>query len=81
MYGLHTLKKNNAFHFSTQENKGSANKSNVGSKKVEFAEVYFHIIVSPTLLHDAQKGDVHVSFQSTTLGGWKSKKHKLNFKR
>ncbi|VDH93225.1 ubiquitin carboxyl-terminal hydrolase 34 [Mytilus galloprovincialis] len=66
---------------STQENKGSANKSNVGSKKVEFAEVYFHIIVSPTLLHDAQKGDVHVSFQSTTLGGWKCKKHKLNFKR
>lgn len=74
-------KKKYVFHFSTQENKGSSNKSNVGSKKVEFAEVYFHVIVSPTLLYDAQKGDVHVSFQSSTLGGWKCKKHKLNYKK
>ncbi|XP_052087848.1 uncharacterized protein LOC127724886 [Mytilus californianus] len=66
---------------STQENKSTANKSNAVSKKIEFAEVYFHIIVSPTFLPDNQKGDVHVSFQSSTLGGWKCKKHKMNFKR
>ncbi|CAC5425101.1 RNF213 [Mytilus coruscus] len=73
--------KNTANAKSTTENKGNTSKSTTTSKKTEFSEVYFHIIVSPTFLNDPQKGDVYVEFQASTLGGWDSRKNKLNFKR
>lgn len=69
------------FHFSTEENKETVKKIKKMSKKAEFAEAYFHIIVSPTLLDDPMKGDVHVAFNSTKLGGWKCRKHKMKCKR
>ncbi|VDI41382.1 Hypothetical predicted protein [Mytilus galloprovincialis] len=73
--------KNTANANSTTENKGNTSKSTTTSKKTEFSEVYFHIIVSPTFLHDPKKGDVYVEFQASTLGGWGSRKNKLVFKR
>ncbi|CAC5418279.1 RNF213 [Mytilus coruscus] len=59
----------------------TTNKTTVGGKKSVFAEVYFHIIVSPSLLSDPKSGDMFVHFQEQTLGGWKSRKHKLIHKR
>ncbi|CAG2205786.1 unnamed protein product [Mytilus edulis] len=72
--------KNTANANSTTENKGNTSKSITTSKKTEFSEVFFHIIVSPTYLHDPKKGDVYVQFQASTLGGWDSRKNKLVFK-
>jgi hypothetical protein len=59
----------------------SAGSKNTGGRKHAFTEVYFHIIVSPTLLPSSNKGDVFVHFQSSTLAGWNSRKHKMNLKR
>ena len=50
-------------------------------KKTEFTEVYYHVVLSPTILLNIQKDEVVVRFQEQTLGGWKSKKHKLTHKR
>ena len=66
--------------FSSDEDK-SAGSKNTGGRKHAFAEVYFHIIVSPTLLPSSNKGEVFVHFQSPTLAGWNSRKHKMNLKR
>ena len=43
--------------------------------------MYFHVILSPTILMDPQKEEVVVRFQQQSLGGWKSKKNKLTYKR
>ena len=67
-------------YFSSKEDKSAGNK-NTGGRKSVFAEVYFHIIVSPTLLPSSNKGEVFVHFQSPTLAGWNSRKHKMNLKR
>jgi len=67
-------------YFSSEEDK-SAGSKNTGGKKSVFAEVYFHIIISPTLLPSSNKGEVFVHFQSPTLARWNSRKHKMNLKR
>ena len=67
-------------YFSSEEDK-SAGSKNTGGRKHAFVEVYFHIIVYPTLLPSSNKGEVFVHFQSSTLAGWKSRKHKMNLKR
>lgn len=67
-------------YFSSEEDK-SAGSKNTGGRKSVFAKVYFHIIVSPTLLPSSNKVEVFVHFQSSTLAGWDSRKHKMNLKR
>jgi hypothetical protein len=67
-------------YFSSEEDK-SAGSKNTGGRKHAFAEVYFNIIVSPTLFPSSNKGEVFVHFQSPTLAGWNSRKHKMNLKR
>lgn len=66
-------------NFSSGENKTTTKAT--GGKKYAFSEAYFHIIVSPSLLNDSNSGEVFVHFQSATLGGWNSQKHKFVFKR